>query len=68
MSHRMYQQSDVLSETWGIRCVLQNANNILCIVRMNIEMAQETNRLGNSASCFIGMDIWNKNVAAWVGL
>lgn len=26
MSHRIHQQSDVLSETWGIRCVLQNAN------------------------------------------
>lgn len=41
---------------------------IHCIVEMDIEIAQETNRLGGLAGCFTGMDIWNKNVAAYVGL
>lgn len=41
---------------------------IHCIVEMDIETAQETNRLGSSAGFFIGMNIWNKNVAAYVGL
>lgn len=31
-------------------------------------MAQETNRLGSSAGCFVGKDIWNENVAAYAGL
>lgn len=29
----MHQQSDVLSETWGIRCVLQNANTSIALLR-----------------------------------
>lgn len=41
---------------------------IHCIVKMDIEMAQETSRLGSSAGCFVGKDIWNKNVAAYAGL
>lgn len=41
---------------------------IHCIVKMDIEMAQETSRLGSSAGCFVGTDIWNKNVAAYAEL
>jgi len=41
---------------------------ILCVVEMDIEISQETSRLGSSAGSFIGTDIWNKNVAAYVGL
>lgn len=33
---------------------------ILCIVRMDIEMAQES-RMGNSAGHCVAVDIWNKN-------
>lgn len=38
MSHTMHQQSDVLSETWGMRCVLQNANTSFALLRWILKL------------------------------
>lgn len=44
MSHRKHQQSDVLSETRGIICATK-CKCILWIVKINVEIAQETGKL-----------------------